>query len=173
MGLFDWFKRKDNRANHSFTDEDREHSREIRKQKLEILQAEKELKLLEIQREKELIQQDIQDLIGDDEEEQSPFEKMLIPILQPMLMKMNNPQSQQVQESPHYQNNNSFVSSPELVGNTLSNDELQILWNKLPENYKKYVKRMNDEELRVFIISQVPAINRETIQRAINLIHSN
>jgi len=185
MGLFNIFKKKDNRNNYTFGDTDRELSAEIRKQKAEYNKARQELdlKLLTLENKKKQIEleadiaeasQRLKEISGyDDEEEEEPetnndFTSIISAI--PMLMQTFNNQNQ----TPN-SNTVSVVTTPpqpikQELGVSLSDEELQNMYKQIPKTAKAIAKTMSDETLKNYLKGQIPNLDEDTINRAIALV---
>jgi hypothetical protein len=173
MGFWNIFKRKekDNRTNHDFNEEDRNLSLEIRKQKAELkrleLERESELRKLEFEKRKIQLQEEIDELKGEDfedyEEEGSSSDAMLMMLLSKVLG--NSPQTTaETHTSPL---NNSQVSAVDF-----SEEQIKEIWEKLPNSYKKYAKGLTEESLRNLIKTQIPTASNKSIDIAIKVVNS-
>ena len=176
MGFFDWFKTKqiDKRNNHKFDELDREISQEYRQKKAELqqlkLERENELHKLRIEREKLMLIDEINELKGmyEEEEEEQPNKTedvILTAILGAIANKKNNQTETNPTETP-----SSMNSMQSVGGVSLSNDELQHLWENVPNNYKRIARKMDNASLAAYLKTQLPNANTDSINRAIMII---
>ena len=186
MGLFgNLFKREDKkeydaRYNHVLSDEDREFAAMIRKNKAEINQKEKELRLKTLQLEQEYKQKELEAKIAelneqmsdsddyDDGEENggSDIDKILLAALMPMISKMTTNNSVGANNSPSPPTNVSLNAPAEL-----SKEELQDYWNKVPYMTKKFIKSLNEEQLLQQLKQRFPNYSDTTYNNAIDIVH--
>ena len=174
MGIFDWFKRKDKRANHTFNDGDREVSVEIRQKKkeLELLKLEREnelskLKMFKAKLELENEIEELQEAMADNTDDMQPETDgttELIKLFAPLLLKNINP-SASVLDVPIQ----SFSPLQEQKL-SLSDEQLKEIWNRTPEMAKNYAKKAPDDTISKLILSQMPNIDADTLARALKLI---
>jgi len=163
------FKKKlDPRVNHILTDDDRAVSAEIRRNKLEIARADKELRILEIEREKAMIQADLNDLMDDGGED--PMTAMLMTLLAPKLKEMI---PAMIPNKLANSENSPQSVGPQIAGTNLSDEQLKKIYDRLPGHIKKQARNMPDEEIRTFIVASLPAIDEDTINRAVTLVKTS
>jgi hypothetical protein len=157
MGLFDIFRQKDARANHDFDNEDRGLSLRLRQQKaalkekqLELETANLELKSelertkLEIDLEKTKLQLD--DLRGIEEEEDTPegsaIDKMFMLFMTQLMNKNNTPVSAPVSSVTEYP--------------SLTQEQMQEFWDRIPKNQQKQIKRLSITQLDNAVSTYIP-----------------
>lgn len=154
-----WFKQEDARHNHSFSDEDRETSALLRRQKAEIKIKEMQLEAEIKRREQELRLQELEEQLGDfndeEEEEGNSPEAMLMQMFAPLIASRLSPQ----QPTP---------AAPASL--EVSREKLLQIYDELPNYVKKIAKKMSDEDIRTFIIGKVPNASKATIDEAIAII---
>jgi hypothetical protein len=166
MGLFGLVKKK-RTPNHTFSDEDRQASAELRRYKSDLKKQELEIEKLKIDRKKLEMQAEIEDLkeelFGEDEEDISEArtpEDLLMPILMKVLSGGN--QQENVQNEP-----------PQQQEINLSDEEIKEFLESQPKSYIKQAKKIPDSMLKKLIEQQVPVkLNEDTINRAIKIVKS-
>lgn len=137
--MFNWLKRRDNRANHEFTDEDRQLSAERRRLKLErdTLENEKAKLLMELEKTKvelqiEELQARIDDIRGEPEPEPQQQQSGLNPEM--MMMSILLPSLMKGQSLPPVQNTNQVQQSTSQRPD-MSDDEIRGLLSSVPKQY--------------------------------------
>lgn len=176
MGLFN-FLTKDKEVkqkNYTFSDEDREFSKEIRERKKQIelakLDEQYSLEKLRLEKQKLELQRDIDKIKEEYEDDEdipdvsdNSAENELIKLFAPMLIKNIN------QPAPVPQTTSSASETP-LPKNSVSDAELNSLWDKTPLQAKQFVKTITDEELKIHLAKQLPNADADTINRAVSII---
>jgi hypothetical protein len=175
MGLFDIFKRKDNRYNHVLTEEDRQKALDTRAANKDLKEREQELKLAELElrsklRQEELklrledVKQQLCDFTEEEDEEESPnnADSMLMTLLTSIL---NKQQPQTVQPTP-----NGEVNSTSEV--SLSDEQLTELISNVPKKFLKIGKKMEEGTLKTLISQQLPNVTPDTLERAAKMVKS-
>jgi len=140
---FSLFKRRDPRQNHDFSHDDQQAGAEVNKAKASLKRKELELqeKKIELEAERDQIKLEaeiekynrmLDDLRGDDEEEEEPANNSpdnalnnLVSLFIAQKMGLSAPQGQPT---------TSIQATPE---GEPTNDQLRELWRKLPDNYKQ------------------------------------
>lgn len=116
-----------------------------------------------------------EELYGDDEEDEqkgdSP-EAMLFSFLN-NLMKRKQPQG----------TNNGFaidmpssLPQPEpqqMQPTQLSPERIKQIWNNLPEQYKAIAKNLSDEDLKRYIMNEMPTIDAVSLDQAVAIVRTN
>lgn len=171
MGLFNIFKSKDNRNNHTFTDEDRERAKEIlnlkHQLKLDEIRLESELRKNELTLAREETKQQISELTGelldDDTETNDLFTKFILPLFIP---------KQTLNSSPtNFIEGTSLVQSPNTLDKiSLTDTQIDEVLSKIPKNILNIGKNMETETLIKLIKAQAPNLDDETISKGINKI---
>lgn len=163
MSLLNWFRKKHPQNNHTFTDEEREYSKEIREKKREIellkIERESELHKLKIEKQKLELQQEINELrnLYDDDDDdgttdlESDSSSELIKMFAPYFLKNLKPSSEPLIQ-------------------TISKIDIENLWKNTPESMKNHAKTQTDEDLKRYLKTQLPNIDDESIKYAISLI---
>lgn len=173
IGLFDIFqphKEPDKRNNHTFTDEDRETSTETWKLKQELkrteMKLEAEKRQITLRADIEEARQRLADLTEPDDGEEEPAgDGGLDAALMAIAMKILQPKPQETQLSPTAPIENSIPP--------LSDSELSVLWDNLPDAYKKAARKMKDAELEKYIRMQKPQATPQDIAMAIEFVRHN
>ena len=162
MGFWDIFQRKvkDNRINHDLDSEDRELSLKTRQAKAALREKQFELEAANLELKSELertkldyqlekAKQDLEDLRGDDDTpentDDSILDKMLLTFMTTILTKNNTPVSVPVTSGI-------VTTSP-----TITQEQIQEFWSKLPKAQQKQIKKLNDLELSRAIDTYLPA----------------
>jgi hypothetical protein len=170
MGIFDLFKRKekDNRENHSFDSEDRELSLKLRRQRAELktleLQRESELQRLEYERKKFQLMDELDELKGvyeevSEEEPSNNSDNMLMTLLASILAKK--------EVSPP------LIQPPTTSEINLSDEQIKSYIASIPKVALKIGKSWNDEQLTNFILSNMPNLNKDSINRIITILRNS
>ncbi len=178
MGIFDFIrggKPRDPRQNHDLSDEERLFGGQKRGIQLEIaklksdlekekLKLEAERDRIRIQAEIEEAKQDLADLQGSDEEEEQGggMENALMSML---AAKFLGGQQQQAVNIPQA----APQSSPAL---NITDGQLEAYWGGLDKRTKRYVKALDDQGIKEELLSRMPDLPDEVIQRAIRIIRS-
>lgn len=157
MSWFNWFKRK-KPTDYDFTDEDRQHSLQIRSINAEKKRLEREIEITRLRKTLYDLKSDMEEYDYDDEEETGNEETALTALLTSLLLnKANGGQSVQATQTPP----NSKI--------TLSQEQIDALI-KENKQYIKIAKLMSDEQLFNVISSRAPEVSTESIQNAIKTI---
>lgn len=167
------FKKKENSSpngGHTLDEVDRANSIESRKINLELKKAERDLKLLEIEREKALVQADIDDLVGDDGDD--PMMSAVLGMLAPKL----SPQLQNL--IPGVQKSDASITSPNeeqspTPGINMTDEQLIKIYNRLPPHIKKQAKKLPDDEVRSLIQGSLGALNEDSLNRAVAIVKNS
>jgi len=147
-----------------FTDEEREISADIRRQKAEIskMKLERENLIHKMEMERKMLElkaeiTELKGIDGDDEQPQDDF-RSLIQML--AMMGGNQQQPQQFQQQ-----------QPQKI--SLTDEQLKKIWEDLPAAAKSFSKRSSDETIKSLILSNMPNIDDDSMQRAISLVRAN
>lgn len=179
MALFGWFKKKDNRNNYAFDDDDRKASKEIREKRKEIellkLEREFEMHKLRMEREKLQLQRDIEDIqaeFEDDEPiaENESTETALLKIFGPMIAQKIMNSNSVVADSPPL---NVSPSPPQQPQNTFSDDELRQIWEQTPKMARKMAKNYDDDTIRKVISNKLNITDKDTLDRALRIVRES
>jgi len=111
-----------------------------------------------------------QQLLDDEEEEDDDGEEMSA---DQMFFKFLDRLAKK-KESPVEQNMtipNALVEEPR-VG-IISKESMITRWNALPAPYKAMAKNMSDDDLRAYLINEMPSLDRESLDTAISVVRSN
>jgi hypothetical protein len=176
MGWFrDFFRKKSQKygKNYDFTDEDRDVSAELRRQKAELskLKMEKDAELykLKIEREKLALLDEIDDLkaamnetddYADGTGGGSDIDKLLLGILAPILLK-----SKEVTTPPQ--------KAPAATPSNITIEQLREIWENLPGKTRSIARNVSDDTLKAYIRAQMPALDEETINKAVVVVREN
>lgn len=176
MGLFNLFNKNKEvkQKSYTFSDEDREFSKEIRERKKQIelskLDEQYNLEKLRIEKQKLELQRDIDKIKEEYEEDEDlpdvsndSTENELIKLFAPMLI-------QNMNKNKPVSPNNSSASETPLPKNSVSDAELHSLWDKTPQQAKEFVKTITDEELKIYLARQLPNADADTLNRAVSII---
>jgi len=172
------FRKKKRKPGHELDDIDRMHSAETRRLKAELRQLRLEQERLRLEVQKEEWKQKIQELkerVYSEEELEEEAEReelegtalftgILMPILKKILKEGGdtssiNPTSVITPPSP---------PTPKVYD--LSDEELRKIKQRIPRKYLRIAKKMEDDELKIFIEGQLPNVTPETVNRAIQVI---
>jgi len=170
MSLFFWKKRE---PGHSFNQEDRELSAEIRKGKAEIMKQKQQLELelmrLKVQKEKEelLLQiaqtKDAMSEFMEEEEPLNPDSSMQDTLMLTLLGKFLGNNSTPPQTLPQPQ------EAP-IQKIHLSDEQLKEIYEKVPRSARKIAKSFSEEQLQTYIRSYIPTIDQESLERAVIIV---
>lgn len=165
MSFFTLFKTQ----RHDFSDSDRELATKVKQQNAELRKLELEIRKEELQNQKIknrlLAQQEINDLRSqmsfnnDDEEENNPLDNLAAGLLNKLMMgntvadNSNHPQT---------------LDKPATV--SLSSEQIQEIINQLPKSALKIAKKMDNEQIRIFIRNRYPDIDEESINKGITML---
>jgi len=191
MSIFDFFRREQPQITESY-DEKKQLQREKESLTRERQRADMALWKLEAEKKKIQLEEELEEmreerelrrmerevkraeleevLYGSDEPEGDTPEAMLIGLLSRVLTKNSPPTGAAPNTAPF----GSMSSSPaEEQGNmTLSADKLAEMWQQLPPQYKTIAKSMTDDELKTYIINQMPNIDAASLQKAVSVVRS-
>jgi len=171
---FSWIKRRDPRQNHDFSDEERTRAVEVSRERarLKRLQDQKahELKMLEMERDRIALEDEIADLTDDDEDEdfdtEDSADALLVKLLQPILQRGTHPVSPAA-GSP-------ATPSPGAAAQIhLMDDQLREIWNNQPVHIRSAAKVSSDERIEEVILSRYPNIDEDTLNRAIQIVRND
>lgn len=168
------FGLKDARNNHTFTDAENEaaielhkSAAEIKRQKqaldLELYKLRMEAEKLDLQRQIESAKQALEDLTGDYEEETSGSADNVLIGLLTAIMSKNNLTSPGLNAAADSHNTQPTPQH-------LTDAELNNIWDNLPSKAQKYARKMNDSSLSAFIKGQMPALDDDSIKRAVLIV---
>jgi len=176
MGLFSIFQRnKEAEALpqvHRWDASDRAFSAEIRAKKREItlmeMQKEHEITKMRLDREQLLLQRDIQELQGEDEDAPSSntsddLLKMVLPLIIGNAQLQKNPASGSA----------GFPPLPTEQKQVFSTAQIQEIWNSLPRFAQKKAKELDDATLGALIRSKLPNIAEQSIAEAVGFIKNS
>lgn len=172
MGLLDWFKSKDARANHDFNDKDRELSKEIRRQRAEInaLKMQHELERERVHHELEMtrLQQQLEDMQPEEEIPEegggNTTDMMMMAILSKM---MNNTPGVSTQPTSSLRDS---PVAPLTPGVSLSDEQINEYWENMPKFQKILAKKATDEQIGNIIRNKIPGIDQDSIDRCIRTV---
>jgi len=168
----------ENKSKYDFSDLDRAHSKEVLHKKSEVkreferLQCEREL--LQIQKLREELNEEMSEYYGDDEDdEENPknpqsFDALAVEFFSRVLdKKMPRDQSQGFDPSQSHNLQNQVPEKTELTDEQI----LQYL-NSIPPQHIEIAKTKTDHELYEKITSEHPNIGEQSIRRAILVLRS-
>lgn len=176
MGLFGWLKSERQEKAHAFDKEDRELSLQVRRQKAELAQqrAQLDLELMRLRAEREKADLEAQiadararldDMYSDDEPEVdnggSAADAMLMMLMSKMFQSPPAAAPPASQPTP--------PSAPP-SGDSISDEELQEMWEQVPSGYKKLARKMSDEQVAGYIRKQLPNIDTDSMTRALRVV---
>lgn len=169
MGLLDIFKRKDPRANHDFTPEDRDVAKERRALNIQLdnMRKRHEMEVARVEHEIEMrrLQADLEDLTEELEPEDEPDERVSPETA--MVMKLiDKAFSSKGAGAPATQ------APPQVSGVTIPDERLRDIWASVPANVKAMSKVSTDEQVKEFMRSQLPGIDEDTQNRALAIVRS-
>jgi hypothetical protein len=177
--MFGFKKKKSNRYEHDFTDEDRNLSLERRRVNAELRNKKNELELLRLQqktqieemkleRERLKLERDLQDLKDEvygyeDYEEQTP-DSLMMTLLSTALLKGQHPPS-----------DDKNLSSPEQPSNdvVLSREQIKAFYDGLSKTQKKLIKGLPDNEIQEAIKQKIPRISKESLNLCLEVVKQN
>jgi len=179
MGLKEFFSRKkrDNRVNYDFDDEDRQISL-AKRQERSIYQREKakyDLEELRINHQIEMMErradlEQLKELLSDSgKQESGNIEEAALMML---LSKFANTQPHANTPAPVTPTQQNTISPPEDAGVHYSDEQLKNYWDSMPKFVKKLAKNMTDEQLGAEISSRMPSMDDDSINRAIGIIRN-
>lgn len=123
---------------------------------------------------------DLEDeLFGEDDDEDLPQEaspeSMLFSFLNTVMKKQGNasPTRYQFAIDVPSQPAPSPVAVEESQQVTLSQDRINQIWATLPPAHREAAKRLSDDDLRTYLINQMPNIDAESIERAIQTVRNS
>jgi len=177
--MIGWFKRyfakkKAEKTRYKFTDEDTRHSNDLRRINAQIKQAERQMELLEKQRELE----DLQESMGMfDEEEENDSVDVSSPEAMFMTLMMNilnkNPNLTGTTQSATPQTA-SYTSSTPMSAVSLSNEQIkEELRGRLKQNELSALKTLDDASIESIIKNEYPSLDNDTLKRAVVVIREN
>jgi len=164
MSIFDIFRRKDNRNNHSFSDEERENSVEIRTGKAELRRIKNQIEIerqkLQLEEARAELEETRSELYGDDdpaEEQPESWDQMAMKALMPMLLSK-------------FAGNAVPASASTIVTDNaitdLTDEQLIEIMEKLAGKAKiKMLKKLSVETRTPLIVKFVPQLDNETAAR--------
>ena len=172
MAIWDIFKKKDNRNNFTFGEEERELSLSRRRLKSELEKQRFELEKLRLEQQKLEIENQVDELKGklgyfdEDEDEEkedgSPLDKMITAFIASIIAKNQKPTA----ITPNVDN-----SQPAAVD--FSEEELTNMWKETPKQYRKMAKNLSDEQIKGFIKSKYSNISDKSLDIAIRIIRND
>jgi len=159
-----------------FSDEDRELSKQIRKDRAEIAKQKAQLDLANLRLEHELkkvaLEADIaeararlEDLQGGDDEEPQESGSMIDMAMMTLLTKAIGGQPANVAPAAPQE-----PSRPS--GESLTDEQLESLWEQVPKPFRKIAASWSDSEVQSFIKSRMPGLDQDTLDRALRLVRS-
>ena len=176
MGFFDFFKKKDPRGmNHSISDDERTLAAEVKHAKAEIAREKARLELelmrLRVEKEKTELQAQIEnarDALAEfresaDDETGDSADSILMALLTQILNK-NPPNSMGGGGNVAI----SRESTP--PQQHLTDAQINDIWQSMPHAAQKVARKLPDEQLKIYIKSNLPNIDDDSINRAIILI---
>jgi len=147
-----------------FTDEEREISADIRRQKAEIsrMKLERENLVHKMEMDKKMLElkTEIAELKGIDEDDEQPQDDFGSLIQMLNMMGGNQQQPQQFQQQ-----------QPQKI--SLTDEQLKKIWEDLPAAAKSFSKKSSDETIKTMIVSNMPHIDEDSIHRALALVRAN
>jgi len=146
-------KPKDPRANHDFSDEDREYSADMRKIRQETKLLKEKMQLMQQKRELEELKDELygQENEGGDDDEQTQILQYLTPILASIGNKGGAPSK----SPPTMQN------TPSQTPQTLSDDDIRAFIVKQPRSIIKLAKTMPKELVKRKVLCEIPMTDEE------------
>jgi len=144
-------KPKDPRANHDFSDEDREYSADMRKIRQETKLIREKMQLMEQKRELEELKSELysKENDGDDDDEQTQIMQYLTPILANIGNKGGAPSITPT------------IQSPPQTPQTLSDDDIRAFIVKQPRSVIKLAKTMPKELVKRKVLCEIPMSDEE------------
>lgn len=166
MSIFDWFRKK-KEPNHDLNDNDRELSLTTRRQAAQLKQARAQLELERLKMEHELemerMQAELDDLRGDDEDDDDNdagdnSDALLAGILAKIMFGQ--------QQTPVQVNANLPAKR------AYSNEEINLLLEKIPKGLRKQIAGMSDAQLIDYSAKFASDADDGSVMRAINIIRT-
>lgn len=171
MGLFDFLKKKED-PRHQLEEEDRIAGGETRSIKSQLNRAKAELEIAKLRLEAERDQirlraeieearQDLEDLTGAGEEEESGGGSPEDALLTAFLSKIMQGQQQQPAQ---------IVVQPQAAPLDLEEEQFKEIWKKIPNKYKDTAKKMSDEQIKAYINGSLPGSSEDSLNRAVAFV---
>lgn len=170
MAFFDFLKPKSDsspKGGHVIDQEDREISLKLRQQRAELktleLQRQSELQRLEYERKKMQLEDEIAEMNGAYDEEEtnsSPMDAMLMQILT---------RSMGGQTSTGASNHPQSISSTPVEVN-LTDEQINDFIKQVPKNYLKVAKGMDHLQLTGIIKGYIPNISNDSLNKVITIV---
>jgi hypothetical protein len=159
MGILDIFKKRDPRNNHDFSLDERQLAAERTNTKFQLTKRKAELEIQQLER----VRQDLEELRGDDYEEQqgsNPEDTILATLLTKVLAGSS---TQAVHAAP-------IITTP--TAPTYTDDQILDLWNSQDKKTQKMILAMPNNQIARIIKERLPSITDQEITHAIGLIRS-
>lgn len=147
MGILDVFKKKDNRVNYDFGDDDRTQSLAIRQYKREVVALQREIELMRLKRHLAELKESISVDKSEDSDDSMNIDSIFDRILK--LAEMNKNQN---------------------VLKEMTDSEIEKLIKDTPKEYLKKAKKMSNEEIKVILKQQLPGYSENSYDKAIEKI---
>jgi hypothetical protein len=129
---------------------------------LEELKEEKYLRRLERQARRQELEAQI---LGDDDEETADTPEMLFMSILGKAMNKNPTQAADM---------GGYETSPQVSSVVaIADDKILNIWTNLSAEQKAIAKHMSDDQLRAYIIGQIPQIDAPTVDKAIKIVRTH
>ena len=173
MAFFDFFKKKDPRYNHVLTDDDRNLAIEIKKANAEFKRKEQELQLETMKLQQQLKQTELESKILEVQSKLEEYDDVDIEpngdktdaMLIMLLSKVLNSNPQNIASVP---TSNSPIPATEQKQH-LTDEQLMQIYGTLPKTVKAMAKSQSPENLRMLIKNQLPLIDEDSLNRAVDI----
>jgi hypothetical protein len=188
MGIFSIFTKKkaeNNYKGYNFSDEEREFGAEIRAKNKEIkllkLEREKELEILKYEKDRLRLKAEINELkdeLQPEYEEDEPmqdnqtdntFNNLLGTVAMAMMQKNQPQHTNNLQSSNPPQTNSKNNDDGKL---SLNDEQLKDIISEIPKKYLILAKTMPDDTIKQYIRGKYPELDEETINRGIKIVKS-
>ena len=165
MSLFDIFRKKKPVP----TEEERNLGGAVTAEKLRLrkerLQLEHEIEMLRLEETKARIEARLDDLYGFAEDAAEDPDSLIKSLLMNAITKGQSANTQNpltMQQSP----------PPSQAELTLSEDQMQEIWNKIPPAQKPLIKLANDDQIKNYLRAHYPSMDSNTVERAIIFVRT-
>lgn len=132
---------------------------ELRRMEMEKRKIEQQNELTMLRQERDRLMQQLRD-DEDDDDDGDDYEDMFGSIIKAAFSQQKPPVSAPV----------SVTSPPEQTGVSFSDEQIRQKWGGLLPHYKAIARRMSDEELKEFVMGQVPNITQESLNKVIEVV---
>lgn len=107
----------------------------------------------------------------DDDDEEMSADQMFFKFLDRVAAKHQNQGA--AAPANHDFMSQSLPAIEESPRGTISYDAIKQRWDSLPANYKAMAKAMTDDQLRAYLINEMPQADADTLSKAIQVVRTN